>query len=56
MLELIGEAKAAGAALIGIFHDRAAREAVASRYLDMSQELSARASPCRLNAFSAMPG
>ncbi len=40
MLELIGEAKAAGAALIGIFHDRAAREAVASRYLDMSQELS----------------
>ena len=40
VLELIGEAKAAGAALIGIFHDRAAREAVASRYLDMSQELS----------------
>ena len=39
VLELIGEA-AAGAALIGIFHDRAAREAVASRYLDMSQELS----------------
>ncbi len=32
--------QAAGAALIGIFHDRAAREAVASRYLDMSQELS----------------
>ncbi len=40
VLELIGEAKGAGAALIGIFHDRAAREAVASRYLDMSQELS----------------
>lgn len=36
VLELIGEAKAAGAALIGIFHDRAAREAVADRYLDMT--------------------
>ncbi|MEX6503112.1 phosphonate C-P lyase system protein PhnL [Pseudomonas zhanjiangensis] len=38
VLELIGEAKAAGAALIGIFHDRAAREAVADRYLDMSPQ------------------
>lgn len=36
VLELIGEAKAQGSALIGIFHDRAAREAVADRYLDMS--------------------
>src|SRR3990167_825492 len=36
VLELIEEAKAAGSALIGIFHDRAAREAVADRYLDMS--------------------
>jgi len=36
VLELIDEAKAAGSALIGIFHDRAAREAVADRYLDMS--------------------
>jgi alpha-D-ribose 1-methylphosphonate 5-triphosphate synthase subunit PhnL len=36
VLELIGEAKAAGSALIGIFHDRAAREAVADRYLDMT--------------------
>ncbi|WP_120993021.1 phosphonate C-P lyase system protein PhnL [Stutzerimonas urumqiensis] len=38
VLELIGEAKAAGAALIGIFHDRAARKAVADRYLDMTPE------------------
>jgi len=36
VLELIDEVKAAGSALIGIFHDRAAREAVADRYLDMS--------------------
>lgn len=36
VLALIGEAKAAGAALIGIFHDNAAREAVADRYLDMA--------------------
>jgi alpha-D-ribose 1-methylphosphonate 5-triphosphate synthase subunit PhnL len=38
VLELIAEAKAAGAALIGIFHDRAIREAVADRYLDMTTE------------------
>ena len=38
VLELILEAKAAGSALIGIFHDRIAREAVADRYLDMSAE------------------
>jgi len=36
VLALIGEAKAAGSALIGIFHDKAAREAVADRYLDMT--------------------
>ena len=40
VLELINEAKHAGAALIGIFHDRLAREAVADRVLDMTpQEL-----------------
>ncbi|WP_095099198.1 phosphonate C-P lyase system protein PhnL [Pseudomonas sp. Irchel 3A5] len=36
VLELMNEAKHAGAALIGIFHDRTAREAVADRYLDMT--------------------
>ncbi|VVO29975.1 phosphonate C-P lyase system protein PhnL [Pseudomonas fluorescens] len=36
VLELMREAKAEGAALIGIFHDRAAREAVADRHLDMT--------------------
>lgn len=36
VLALMNEAKAAGAALIGIFHDRTAREAVADRYLDMT--------------------
>lgn len=36
VLELMNEAKSAGAALIGIFHDRTAREAVADRYLDMT--------------------
>ena len=36
VLELMNEAKSAGAALIGIFHDRVAREAVADRYLDMT--------------------
>lgn len=44
VLELIDEAKAAGSALIGIFHDRAIREAVAERYLDMTQEDLAHAS------------
>jgi len=44
VLELIGEARAAGSALIGIFHDRAIREAVADRYLDMTQEDLAHAS------------
>lgn len=36
VLELIGEAKAAGTAVIGIFHDRIARESVADRHLDMT--------------------
>ncbi|MEM9012690.1 MAG: phosphonate C-P lyase system protein PhnL [Pseudomonadota bacterium] len=36
VLELIGEAKARGAAILGIFHDRAAREAVADREVDVS--------------------
>ncbi|MBD1551332.1 phosphonate C-P lyase system protein PhnL [Pseudomonas typographi] len=36
VLELINETKAAGAAVIGIFHDRLAREAVADRHLDMT--------------------
>jgi alpha-D-ribose 1-methylphosphonate 5-triphosphate synthase subunit PhnL len=36
VLELMNEAKAAGAALIGIFHDRIARAAVADRHLDMT--------------------
>lgn len=36
VLELMHEAKAEGAALIGIFHDRTAREAVADRHLDMT--------------------
>jgi alpha-D-ribose 1-methylphosphonate 5-triphosphate synthase subunit PhnL len=36
VLELINEAKHAGAAVIGIFHDRLAREAVADRHLDMT--------------------
>ena len=41
VIELIGEAKAAGAALIGIFHDKAVRVAVADRNLDMMAEESA---------------
>jgi alpha-D-ribose 1-methylphosphonate 5-triphosphate synthase subunit PhnL len=36
VLELIDEAKAAGTAVIGIFHDRVAREAVGDRHLDMT--------------------
>ena len=38
VLELINEAKAGGAALIGIFHDRLAREAVSDRLLDMTPQ------------------
>ncbi len=36
VLDMIGEARAAGSALIGIFHDKAAREAVADRSLDIA--------------------
>lgn len=36
VLELIGEAKARGAAVVGIFHDAAAREAIANREVDVS--------------------
>jgi alpha-D-ribose 1-methylphosphonate 5-triphosphate synthase subunit PhnL len=32
---MINEARAAGAAIIGIFHDRQVREAVATRVLDL---------------------
>lgn len=41
VLALINEAKQAGSAIVGIFHDKAAREQVADYYFDMfSQELS----------------
>ena len=35
VLDLIGEALARGTAVVGIFHDAAAREAVATRTLDL---------------------
>ncbi|HEY9279977.1 MAG TPA: phosphonate C-P lyase system protein PhnL [Eoetvoesiella sp.] len=38
VIELIAEAKEAGSALIGIFHDRTVRNAIADRYLDMVSE------------------
>ena len=37
VIDLIREAKAAGTAIIGIFHDDAAREAVATRCLNMAR-------------------
>lgn len=37
VLELINEAKARGAAIVGIFHDQAARDAVCDRSVDISQ-------------------
>jgi len=37
VLELIGEAKARGAAIVGIFHDRAVRTRVADREVDVSR-------------------
>lgn len=37
VLELIGEAKARGAAIAGIFHDKAARARVADREVDISR-------------------
>ena len=36
VLALIGEAKARGSAIVGIFHDAAAREAVADREVDVT--------------------
>ena len=36
VLDLISEARERGAAIVGIFHDRAAREAVADREVDVS--------------------
>jgi alpha-D-ribose 1-methylphosphonate 5-triphosphate synthase subunit PhnL len=35
VVELIGEAKAAGAAILGVFHDRDVRDAIADRVLDI---------------------
>ena len=37
VLDMIGEAKSRGAAIIGIFHDLAARDAICDRQLDMTQ-------------------
>ena len=36
VVELIAEARGAGSAIVGIFHDEAVREAVATRYLDIT--------------------
>lgn len=36
VVELIAEARQAGAAIVGIFHDEAVRAAVATRYLDIA--------------------
>ncbi|MGH6782811.1 MAG: phosphonate C-P lyase system protein PhnL, partial [Sphingomonadaceae bacterium] len=36
VVDLIGEARANGSALVGIFHDEAVRERVATRYLDIT--------------------
>jgi alpha-D-ribose 1-methylphosphonate 5-triphosphate synthase subunit PhnL len=47
VLELIEEAKAAGSAIIGIFHDAQAREAVASRLLHMKDKGE---SPCPMKS------
>jgi alpha-D-ribose 1-methylphosphonate 5-triphosphate synthase subunit PhnL len=38
VIELIGEAKARGAAVVGIFHDREVREAVRTRVLDLAAQ------------------
>jgi len=37
VLAMVNEAKARGAAIIGIFHDHAAREAICDRQLDMTR-------------------
>jgi len=36
VVELIAEARGSGCAIVGIFHDEAVREAVATRYLDIT--------------------
>jgi alpha-D-ribose 1-methylphosphonate 5-triphosphate synthase subunit PhnL len=36
VVQLIAEARAKGSAIVGIFHDEAVREAVATRYLDIT--------------------
>ncbi|MGO4664776.1 phosphonate C-P lyase system protein PhnL [Bosea sp. 2RAB26] len=36
VVDLIGEARANGSAIVGIFHDEAVRERVATRYLDIT--------------------
>src|SRR5690606_29266710 len=36
VIDLIGEVRAAGSAIIGIFHDEETRERVATRYLDIT--------------------
>jgi len=41
VMALIGEAKARGAAVVGIFHDDEVREAVADRVFDLARERSA---------------
>jgi alpha-D-ribose 1-methylphosphonate 5-triphosphate synthase subunit PhnL len=41
VIELINEAKARGAAIVGIFHDDEVREAVAERVFDLSKERAA---------------
>ena len=41
VVELIAEARAAGAAIVGIFHDEEVREAVGTRELDLSQHRAA---------------
>ncbi|MBO6782120.1 MAG: phosphonate C-P lyase system protein PhnL [Alphaproteobacteria bacterium] len=41
VVDLIGEAKSRGAAIVGIFHDRRVRDDVADRVFDMSETLAA---------------
>jgi alpha-D-ribose 1-methylphosphonate 5-triphosphate synthase subunit PhnL len=36
VVRLIAEAREQGSAIVGIFHDEAVREAVATRYLDIT--------------------
>ena len=41
VVELINEARAAGAAIVGIFHDKEVREAVGTKELDLNQHKAA---------------